>query len=245
MADRSLVVGDGDQNRQLVLPEQLGDLDGWEEAELVAWASDTTRFIDQGEQLLEEARLAVGLVLYKLRQEVGDGRYGLLVAEMADRVGSSVRSLQRWRLEAQEHHRLPAPDARSEGRQRQLQGDATVASPAEPERVTPSEVIPPQPEPERRGKKPAAAPAAFQQLALPLEEAASAIQEASLADLVQLPDEQLAALAARIAEAQRAKRRLSGATEAPSCAHPKAMHETLSWGTVCSPKLGGCGAKIR
>lgn len=249
--EAALVVSDGDRRRELVLLESLSDLEGWGEADLVQWASDTAQFIASGERLLDSARLSVGLVLWKLRQEVGDGRYGLLVVEMAERLGYTVRTLQGWRSDAQAHFALPAPDARSAGQQKAA--DARI--PAHPthtpqgitERITPSEVIPPVPE--RRREKRADSiggdlPAPrHEQLALPLEEASLAIESAPLDELVALTPARLDAMAARIAEAQRAQRRLAG--QPSGCAHPKSAHKTLPYATICDKAKGGCGAKIR
>lgn len=231
------------------LPEGLSDLEGWGEAELVAWATEAGRRIAQGESLLERMRLGVGLVLWKLRQEVGDGRYGLLVAEMAEQLGYSVRTLQGWRSDAQTHHALPAPDARSAGQQKAADARGSAHPAPAPqgiaEKIRPSEVIPPQPDPAPRGKIPPPAAPAFQQLALPLEEASLAIESAPLDELVALSPERLDAMASRIAEAQRAQRRLSGLAPAGACSHPKAMHKTLPYGTVCDKAKGGCGTKVR
>jgi hypothetical protein len=237
----------------LGLPEGLSDLEGWSEAELVAWATTAGRRIAQGESLLEQMRLCVGLVLWKLRQEAGDGRYGLLVAEMAEQLGYSVRTLQGWRSDAQAHYALPAPDARSAGQQRAANARGSAHPAPAPhgiaEKITPSEVIPP--EPERRREKRADSigsdhPAPrHEQLALPLEEASLAIRMAPLDELVALDPGELDAMALRIAEAQRAQRRLSGKVAAAACSHPKAMHKTLAYATICDQAKGGCGAKVR
>lgn len=228
------------------LPEGLSDLEGWGEAELVAWATEAGRRIAQGESLLERMRLGVGLVLWKLRQEVGDGRYGLLVAEMAEQLGYSVRTLQGWRSDAQTHHALPAPDARSAGQQKAADARGSAHPAPAPqgiaEKIRPSEVIPPQPDPAPRGKIPPPAAPAFQQLALPLEEA---IQNASLEDLVALPEDAWASMKTKIAEAEHLRRRLSRLAPAGACSHPKAMHKTLPYGTYCDKTKGGCGTKVR
>lgn len=251
----ALVVSDGDRRRELVLPGSLADLEGWEADDLVAWVADTSRFIGQGERLLDGARLAVGLVLWKLRQEVGDGSYGIRVGELAEQVGVSVRTLSSWRHDAEDHWKLPAPDARTAARREQASGVAAAATPpavskGTPERVRPSEVLPPPPGPVTRpaGSASHTAPRGprHEQLTLPLDEASATIEQVSIEELAALPLARLKGMQARIAQALAiASRTPASSGPGLGCTHAKSMQTVLPYLTRCDPEKGGCGAKVR
>lgn len=133
------------------------DLDGWQPADLLA-------ALGRAADAFANQRLAVGLLLWKLRTQVPDGVYGKHVVEQARRLEVDERTLRRWRLAAEARFGLDAPDDRSLNRREQIANDRErsgqpVSTP--PERVRPSEVIPP--EPESRPEK----TAAVEQLTLP------------------------------------------------------------------------------
>lgn len=253
----------------LALPSGPDELEGWTLEDLDQWATTVGVAIDAHERLLEQFRLGVGLVLWKIRTLEPDGSYGIRVERMAEVTGMSTRTLSGWRRDAEDHYGLPAPDARTVGRREQIRRDAETASPpaapkGEPERVRPSEVLPPPPDPVTRPAASASHTASrgprHEQLALPLEQASSTIEQVSIDELAALPLARLKGMQARIAQAlaiaSKACRPTTTGAVGPhrpttpgagseGCAHQKSMLTVLPYLTRCDPEKGGCGAKVR
>ncbi len=110
---------------QLSLPDldafTVTDMDGWSGQDLMDWLIPWAAALQTAEQRTDAIRRAVGVGLWKLREELGDGAYGRQVADLATKAGVSARTMRRWRESAEEHYGLPVPDAskkRREGQQR-------------------------------------------------------------------------------------------------------------------------------
>lgn len=233
------------------LPTQPSDLEGYDRADIEA-------VLSQASASFARARTHVGLLLWALRQRVEHGEYGAVEDEWAERFEVDPRTIRRWRLTAETEWDLAPPSPQSASK-RSAVSDKVSETPArprpkpsaEPERVAPSEVLPPPP-PELARDIPAKAVsgkvtpvARHEQLSLPLEEASTAIRNAPLDELIALPDEELQAMAQRIDEARRAKRRLAQAQPDTACDHPKAKRKVLGFGAICDKARGGCGALVR
>jgi hypothetical protein len=244
---------------ELALPERAADLERYETvpevmAELQRWARPHGDY-----------RLAVGLLLWRLRTLVTEQQYMDELDKVAQWYDVELRTLRRWRLKAEIAWQLEPPSARAAAvRSREAeavvtQGVATTAtsphvvhSSAPPEVVTPTEVIPPEPPPEPP-PRPRAAPPPPEQLSFPFQERVRALAVEPLDEWITLPDDVFAALEARVAAARRMRRAAvttaSHGANVPArtgpCSHPTGMRLTLAYGTFCHPSRGGCGAKLR
>jgi hypothetical protein len=94
------------------LPDLSADaFDEWSEKRLVEWLETG------GPKLFERASHLVGLALWHYRRKVSDEVYTAKVEQLATVYERDASTLRRWRADAQKLLALPAPDARSAGRQ--------------------------------------------------------------------------------------------------------------------------------
>jgi len=101
------------------------------------WLNGAVSAVADGEQRLQDSRVQVGMVLYRLRVDVGDGPYGEACDRIAREAGVTVRTLSTWRGLAEKHLQLPPPDDRTEKRRKRAEEERAkkAAEKAEMERL--------------------------------------------------------------------------------------------------------------
>lgn len=194
-----------------VVPDP-GDLEGW--------ASDD--FLDAHGRLVAsfaKVRHVAGVLLWGARQVLKDGEYGEHVQAVAELYEVEPDTLYRWRRSAEQSDGLPPADARSAGRRAALEQGVGRSSDSSgshesdprptppPERVKPSEVLPPAQNGRIEGRvaptAPPGRPPRHEQPTLPGAEAWGTVAKMTILDLAGLPVEELKAMQRKIAEALR------------------------------------------
>lgn len=117
---------------QLVLADpaafDVTNMDGWSVAQVKERTGSMILFLGEVERRTKEMRYEAGVGLWKLREALPDGEYGRVVSEMARNGRVGVRTLQRWRVEAEEHYGIPSKSAaRIEARRQRPKGIEVTA----------------------------------------------------------------------------------------------------------------------
>lgn len=139
------------------------DADAWTAEECVAWAPDAIRAVVQAEVTVEEMRIAVGLVLYRMRAVLGDGDFGHAAAELAGIAGVTFRTLLTWRDRAEAHFQLAPPSARAIVHREKARKPVTPPLPLASEAAAPVPTPAPAPVPAPRAAPEPPPPAALPQ----------------------------------------------------------------------------------
>lgn len=103
----------------LPAPTQPSDLDGWDANDLEGWLPPAIAATVAAEERTNEMRASCGLVLYRLRGELGDGPYGEALDRVASASKVTVRTLTNWRRLAEKQFQLSAPTKRAAGVRKQ------------------------------------------------------------------------------------------------------------------------------
>lgn len=102
--------------RHLTLPNldafEVGHFDGWTAADVEQWLTDTIPAFALAEGRVQALRRGVGLALWRLCQELGEPMYGAVCVKMAQAAGVSIRTIGRWRTDAEAPRRLGSFEGR-------------------------------------------------------------------------------------------------------------------------------------